>query len=441
MTPRHPTVTRGRPTMTGYRRTGPRGLAHPVLWIALAAGLAAWSAVTTFPELVGTGWGRSFEDLLIYRDAALAARHGQDVYGLRFSFAALPFTYPPFALLVLGWTTLLSERATQVVMLAANTALVPVVCVLATRTAAAGRWVRSSTVAAAAVLTAVATGLEPVRQTVGYGQINLLVLLLVLVDGLLVPARWRGVLTGAATSLKLTPGVFVLYFAVTGQWRAAGRQVAATVATSLLAAALLPRSSVTYWTSRVFTNRAGPTVYVGNQSWTGLTDRLVHARGPAVAVILALDLLTVAVAAVAVRGCVRRGAPLSAVCAVGLTGLLLSPISWPHHWVWVVPTIAALAIERPFRGAVPAAAGLAVVSHLRPGWQVPVGRPAELHWTWWQTVLGNPYPLAAAVVLVALAGAARSVRRDGTDPGGPVTGRSEPAAAAPQDPSREPVAG
>lgn len=440
MTRRHQTVTPGRRTVTGPRRHGGGGRTRPVLWIAAAAVLAAWSAVTTFPDLVGTGWGRSFEDLLIYRDAALAARHGQDVYGLRFSFAALPFTYPPFALLVLGWTTLLSERATQVVMLAANTALVPVVCVLATRAAAAGRWARSATAAAAAVLTAVATGLEPVRQTVGYGQINLLVLVLVLVDCLLVPARWRGLLTGAATSLKLTPGVFVLYFAVTGQWRAAGRQVAATAATSLLAAALLPRSSLTYWTSRVFTNRAGPTVYVGNQSWTGLTDRLVHARGPAVAVVLALDLLTVAVAAVAVRGCVRRGAPLSAVCAVGLTGLLLSPISWPHHWVWVVPTIAALAIERPLRGAVPAAAGLAVVFHLRPGWRVPVGRPAELHWTWWQTIAGNPYPLAAAAVLVAVAVAARSVRRR-PDPGGQVTGGSEPAAAAPLDPSREPVAG
>lgn len=384
----------------------------PLAAVALAAslGLAGWAAATGYRGMVRVGWSRSFEDLTIYRDAAIAAWSAHDVYDLRLSWAHLPFTYPPFAILVLGWTALLTERAAQLTMLAVNALLLLVGCLLSCRTAGGARsrtWVLTAGLVAAAV----GCCLDPVLATVGFGQVNLLVMVLVLVDCLLVPPRWRGLLTGAATSLKLTPGIFVVYFLCSGQRRAAYRQVVGVLATSLLAAVVLPDSSRTYWTGVVTTNRAGRTTYASNQSWSGLVDRLVHDRGVALTATLALDAATVVVAALAVRGCTRRGAPLSAVCVTALAGLLVSPISWSHHWVWLVPLLVALAVEQPFRGGVPAAVGLVAVFRAPPLWRVPHGFPSELHWDLHQTLLGDRFCLAAAAVLVGTAVGTRRGRR------------------------------
>ena len=404
-----------RPPGTGMndrRRSGRTTSPGAGLWIAavLAIALAVWATASQYPDMVRFGWSQSFEDLVIYRGAAVAARHSHDVYLLFYGWKNLPFTYPPFALLALGWTAALSERGAQIAALAANTVLLGVDC-LVVCTALARRsarpWSRAAVAAAAGLLAAVCVELDPVRQTLGFGQINLLVLTLVLVDCVLVPVRRRGLLTGAATSLKLTPGIFLLYFFCTGQRRPALRQLVGAVATSLLAAALLPRSSLTYWTSRVFTNQTGPPAYAGNQSWVGFSDRLVHAPVPALVLTAALDLATVLVAARAVSVCSRRGCRLTAVAATGLTGLLLSPISWAHHWVWVLPLLAALVVERPFRGARATALVVVLIFRLPPTWGVPYILPAELSWTWWQTIIGNSYAFAAAGLLVALAFAVR----------------------------------
>src|SRR5581483_12201814 len=61
------------------------------------------------------------------------------------------------------------------------------------------------------------TWLQPVRETLTFGQINLVLALLVLADLLVLAprgSRLTGVGIGLAAAIKLTPAVFILYLLV-----------------------------------------------------------------------------------------------------------------------------------------------------------------------------------------------------------------------------------
>src|ERR1700694_1747109 len=82
--------------------------------------------------------------------------------------------------------------------------------------------------------------------------------------------------------------------------------------------------------------RVGPIGTSFNQSWRGGISRILgHDAGYGVLVLAAIT-ATAALAILAWRAvgtCDRLGA----IVVVQLFGLLLSPISWTHHWVWVLP--------------------------------------------------------------------------------------------------------
>ncbi|MEU9972795.1 glycosyltransferase 87 family protein [Streptomyces sp. NPDC051014] len=328
----------------------------------------------------------SMIDLMVYRAEGATVLAGGDLYALRTTAAHLPSTYPPFAALLFTSLTLPNVATLRTLATAGNLALLVVFAALSLRLAGHARVEGVLWVAAAAVWC------EPVWTTVRYGQVNLLLAVLVLWDlsrpAAERPDRWAGVGVGLAAAVKLTPALFAVFLLVTGlvaarggrdggPWlrHARGAAVAFAGAT-LLAAAVLPYDSWRFWTGMVFrTGRVGRAEETANQALRGVLARLLHTPEPgalwtAAAALTAILGLAVAVAA-ELRG--RRG---WAVAGCAVTALLISPVSWSHHWVWCVPMVLLLWT----RGHRAAAVGTALVFCSYTLWWVPhgQGRP-ELH--------------------------------------------------------------
>jgi alpha-1,2-mannosyltransferase len=187
--------------------------------------------------------------------------------------------------------------------------------------------------------------MEPVRETIGYGQVNLYLVALVVID--LIALRrgwwWAGVGIGLATAIKLTPGLFVVYLLLTGRRRPTAVALGTFVAGTLVAVAVSPATSQQFWTATLFqTSRVGRLESAANQSLLGLLARLAAPGQPSMPVWL-LCAVTVLVAGMwrAVQA-FRRGDELTGVTLTGLTTCLVSPISWNHHLYWVVPAVVVL---------------------------------------------------------------------------------------------------
>ena len=294
------------------------------------------------------------------------------------------FTYPPFAGLVMApmaflpfWLVLVLACAATV----ASTALVT--WWLAGPMIRRSRWTPRL---AGAVAVALALCFEPVRETFGFGQVNTLLLALVAGDVLFGVARgrkWAGIGIGLATAIKLTPGVFILYLLVTGRWRAAGTSIAAATVATLVAAGLYPDESREFWTAALWdTNRVGNLEYLSNQSLRGMLARLpldtVESK-----VWLVCVLATLAFWVWRVRAAARLADHLGALALTGLLGCLISPVTWVHHCVWLLPAIVRCVD-----------AGLSADRDRRPLWlggAAYVLLTSRLTWAW---ELGPRPPLA-----------------------------------------------
>jgi alpha-1,2-mannosyltransferase len=223
--------------------------------------------------------------------------------------------------------------------------------------------------------------------------------------------------------VKLTPAVFLLYLAAGRQWRAVGNAVAAFATVTALAALVHPAQSRAYWFELLWQpERIGGLAYAGNQSVRGALHRLGFATDTelicwAVAVVLILVLGGFTAvrwrAGPEAAGRDSAGRDATALIVVALVGLLLSPVSWSHHWVWLVPTLMVLghlALQR--RSTLLAVTtGLVVVGMLVPAHRLlPHSDQRELDWSAWQHGLGNSYlwlGLLLLGVLLALPRAAR----------------------------------
>jgi alpha-1,2-mannosyltransferase len=283
--------------------------------------------------------GRFPVDLAVYREAGRVILHGGDPYAPTFGRhlrIPLPFTYPPFSALA----SLVTDALPAGLMLAAWTGLSLVLLL------AVGWMVIRPPMEQLGVGGGVGLGLAfgalawtvPVALTLNLGQVNLVLLAACILDCTRT-SKHRGVLVGLSTAIKLTPGVFILYFAVTRQWAAALRAAGTALVCGLLAAVLFPHASNEYWFHLVFhMRRIGKPTYYSNQSILGVLDRL-HAP-PWVWPPLAL-----VVGVIGLRRAMRaheEGFELAAVALVGLTTLLVSPISWLHHAVWIIPALGVL---------------------------------------------------------------------------------------------------
>ncbi|MET8562098.1 glycosyltransferase 87 family protein [Streptomyces flaveolus] len=348
----------------------------------------------------------SMIDLMVYRAEGATVRAGGDLYALRATAAHLPTTYPPFAALLFTPLPLLDTALLRTLATAGNLALLVVFVRLSLKLVGHARVETVWWVAAPAVWC------EPVWTTVRYGQINLLLAVLVLWDLTRRPAggydRWTGVGLGLAAAVKLTPALFPVFLLATGlaarlrgghggPWlrHARGAAVAFAGAT-LLAAAVLPYDSWRFWTGTLFrASRVGHAEDTANQALRGVLARLLHTPEPGAVWMACVAVVAVLGLAVAVRA-ELRGQRAWAVCACAVTALLISPVSWTHHWVWCVPLVLLLWT----RGHRPTALGTLLVFCSYAPWWVPhgPGRP-ELHQSGAELTLSAVYGGVGAVFL------------------------------------------
>jgi alpha-1,2-mannosyltransferase len=233
----------------------------------------------------------------------------------------------------------------------------------------------------------VALWLQPVQQTLQFGQVNLILMLIIVADFSLPAGAWpKGMGIGLAAGFKLTPLIFIPYLVLTRQFRMAGTAIvtfAATIAASLV---LLPGLSRQFWLGGLFldSGRTGNIAYVGNQSLNGALERLMGDAQTAhpywVAASVAVGIFGLLIAA----WWARHGHEMAGVLLCALTGLLISPISWSHHWVWsaLALAVAADAVVRaavplPWWARSPTGTARPTTQGRRPGWR---------WWAFWPTV-------------------------------------------------------
>lgn len=374
-----------------------------------------------------------------------------------------PFTYPPFgawALSPLTWFDYETAARLMIMAIALQTAVI---------VALVGRslgWSWGSAFAIApwaAIL--VQQCLEPFTQSVGFAQVNTAMMALVMID-VAAPNSWkgRGVASGLAAAIKLTPAIAVLIFLLRRQWRSAITMVATSLAVTLLSWVISPGESTRFFFDAMWDpQRAGDAYYTSNQNLKGFVARALPENTWSIAWAITVALALVA----AVWLCLRIQAaatsvvtphviyddaapgPLNAAApATGATasaalaapagdavelaasdavaapvlpenlatlltaavimtlGLLVSPITWSHHWVWGLASVVALiAVALRLKSAPLAAVALVqgALFIMAPHWWFSHGQVNELHWNVVEQLVGSSYTLAAIASGVALA--------------------------------------
>lgn len=386
-----------------------------------------------------------------------------------------PFTYPPFgawALSPLTWFDYETAARLMIMAIALQTAVI---------VALVGRslgWSWGSAFAIAPwVAILVQQCLEPFTQSVGFAQVNTAMMALVMID-VAAPPSWkgRGVASGLAAAIKLTPAIAVLIFLLRRQWRSAITMVATSLAVTLLSWVISPGESARFFFDAMWDpQRAGDAYYTSNQNLKGFVARALpeNAWSIAWAITVALALvaavwLCLRIQAAATSVVTSRSAsddaapgPLNAATpATGATvyaasaalaapagdavelaasdavaapdavatapapvlpenlatlltaavimtlGLLVSPITWSHHWVWGLASVVALiAVALRLKSAPLAAVALVqgALFIMAPHWWFSHGQVNELHWNVAEQLVGSSYTLAAIASGVALA--------------------------------------
>ncbi|TCB95667.1 DUF2029 domain-containing protein [Micromonospora zingiberis] len=308
-------------------------------------GLLALAAV--LPALYLPGTVHNFFDLKIYMSAMDWWAAGNPLYDYvqpdRVQ-GELYFTYPPFAALLLlpfaelrlGATVAIFTGLTLLgVVVSTKWLLDPVI-----------RRHRLPYVFTLVVGAVLVLGVESTRETITFGQINMLLVVLILADLLFaVPrnSRWAGVGIGLAAALKLFPGIFVVYLLAARRWRAAAVAAGTAAGATLLAAAVAPGDSWRFWTHELWaTDRVGRTDYTGNQSLFGLLSRLTAPEEPSRLIWLPLVAAIVGYGLWRAVRAAQAGDALTGLTLTGLVAALISPITWTHHIYWFIPAVVIL---------------------------------------------------------------------------------------------------
>ena len=350
-------------------------------------------------------------DSFVYYEAVRQWLDGGDLYSWYANPGQhlWPFTYTPLAAWVIAPLTWMSYQSTTVLLIVATPlcAAVTVYAVLR-RLAVAPRM--ALTLAPWLALIGV-IALEPFPKTMEYAQVNAILMALVAVDLFLVPecSRWRGALSGLAAAIKLTPAVAILVLLARREWRAAATMAGSAVGLTLLAALAAPAESWEFFTSAMWDpGRAGFADYSGNQNLKGAIARglpeaawnLTWAVCSLLAVVAAwflcrrLDQLRGAGGAAGGPGQGDGLILCLQISVVMVLGLLISPISWSHHWVWCLPVLMSVAAAawrwRSTALGVAGAAGF-LVFVLAMQWWFPEQNHVEQNWPAWAKAVGSSY--------------------------------------------------
>ena len=327
-------------------------------------------------------------DFRIYMWGGHAVTHDTRLY-LTLAFGHW-FTYSPFAAVVFVPIAALPLVVARVLWDLTSVAALVYSCVIIVKLAG----YRPSRLLVAG-LAAAAMALDPVYQTLFLGQINLILLALVLTD------LWRaaqgrdaGLGVGIAAAIKLTPGIFILFFLLARRTKSAVIAAGTFVACGLIGFAVAPRASELYWRHLFFdTSRVGAP-YISNQSPYAAAIRIAQGAAHIGSWWAVIPIAFAALGLAAATSLVRQHDWLGATAITGTTGLLVSPISWAHHWVWVLPALVWL-VRQDHRAA--AAAGYLLFA-LAPFWFTPhSGGPREYGFHGLDTLVANCF-LAAGLI-------------------------------------------
>ncbi|MBV9855669.1 MAG: DUF2029 domain-containing protein [Streptosporangiaceae bacterium] len=418
-------------------------------------------------------------DLQVYVDGGLIVRHVRPLYDPHataplydwggYSSLALKFTYTPFAAVSFALISFIPFWFAKGLAMGVNV----IALVAALWFTFGGLGYRDTRVrAGAALLTAAAVfWTEPVLRTLYLGQVNLVLMALIIWD-LCQPSEgrwWKGAATGVAAGIKLVPLIFIPYLLLTRRFREAVAACAGFLATVLVGFVFLPSDSAKWWFHGLFLQggRTGFTGWGGNQSLRAIVTRLSGSIAAADHAWLAAAAITVILGLAGAMLLDRAGHPMPALLLTALTGLLVSPISWDHHWVWIAPGVAVAAhyaarfwstARARAAGCIAAAAGILAVyaawptsfiqraQHLGDDslgliWLPPNTSPrqfmlrgdqpsyVEYHWHGLQLITGNLYVLGGLAAFAGLLVIALLTKSGGAAPSGirSAESASEPA--------------
>lgn len=346
-------------------------------------------------------WQPSTIDLEVYVYAVRDMLAGRDIYATTTPFWNLYFIYPPIAAILMVPLAFGPYAVWQVVWTAG---LVWAQQSVLRRCGVPGGW-RLGLIGVAVVL-----AVEPIRTTLGYGQVNTVLMALVVAD--LLPDAVgerrripRGALIGLAAAIKLTPALFVIFAFLIGRRRTAVTAIVSFAAFTGLGAVLLLSETVAFWggLSGGQTRTASP-LYTGNQSLLGVFFRL---GGSGVAVTLAGLAVAGLVALVGTLVAAhewQRGEQVFAVGLVGLCTCLASPLSWTHHYVWILPlAVAVLRPSLPGWARLLGGTWVIWVAVCLPLAALPYGGGRERSFDLLQQVVANLGPVLGVVLVVGLA--------------------------------------
>ena len=380
--------------------------------MALDVGASTFPGGTTIP------WHPVMVDLDVYRLAGTVLLDGGNFYSLP---GALQFLYPPAAALLAVPLALLPAGLVQVGWTVAGALMI--IAVL-------HRWGQTGW-RLSLWSTAVVYAVLPVSQTLAFGQLGILLVALVALDlapgPSALPGRRllpEGVLTGVAAALKLTPMIFVLYLLAVRRWRAALTATITAAALTILAAIVLPGASVDFWLRLAHgdTGLGHSLIYYTNQSVYADFVRALRLApaGSALGLLASAAVVALGVWAAAVWH--RAGEVRFAVVLCGVASLLASPVSWLHHFVWVVPLAFSL-VELVRRRPPVLPTWLIVLGWAFVGWvivspyrRLPNGADLELEWTAGQHVLASVTAILGIALLLAAALVGRKLHSRGLNP-------------------------
>ncbi|MFF5245486.1 glycosyltransferase 87 family protein [Streptosporangium sp. NPDC000095] len=366
--------------------------------IALIGAVAAFA----FNAIYARGW----IDLEVYREGGEAVLQRTSVYSLIVGDNWLKFSYSPFAAMLFTPLALVGMEAAVALWVLISILALEVLIWILVGHAAVGRHSRRT---ARTLLVVVAMlPLYPVTLTLWNGQIGIILLLVIVVDLTHGKEKWHGIGTGVAAGVKLTSLIFIPYLLVTRRFRAALMAGLGFLGTVALGFLVLPADSRDYWggefldTQRVI---AGQGVNFFNQSLRGML-MLVSGSWPTVPLWLALCAVVGAGGLWVAARTAKEAGELAGITACAIVGLLVSPVSWPHHWVWCVPLLVLWAQRAQRVDSTPEKVGVGLLwfVFLLPGYIVLATLfiyPSHVG-TWLMSLTGS-YVLGGLSILLALA--------------------------------------
>ena len=324
-------------------------------------------------------------DFRIYMWGGHAVLHDERLY-LVLAFGHW-FTYSPFAAIVFVPIAALPLALARVGWDLVSVAALAYSVVITLKLAG----YRPSRIMVAGV-TAAVLPLDPMYQTLFLGQINLILLALILTDVWRVSqGRDAGIGVGIAAAIKLTPAIFIVFFLLARRTKAAFIAGGAFILCGLIGFGVAPRASKLYWRHLFFDTRRVGAPYISNQSPYGTAIRIAEGQGHIGAWWIVIPITFAVIGLTAATILARRQDWLGATAVTGTTGLLVSPISWAHHWVWILPALVLLV---RYGHRITAAIGYLLFA-LAPFWYTPhSGGPREYGFHWLLTLVANCFLIA-----------------------------------------------